>query len=329
MHRTYIVKTVFYMTKSVLLTFPISHAKIFPMKDVIFSKVESFYEIIYRDTPADSQIALHTHDVVEIYLNLAYLPNAIVGNQVCDIPANTLILCPAFCPHKFFSAENSRESAVQSSLLSENSCERYILSVNISWLEHVLPGNKLLCEYLKDTAHPMLLPLDGPTCHALCTLFENYLAIRTPDSFSALAAFFDCMALVDKIILSANHRNNQQELIISGTQKTVNEMISYIDGHLCESLTLADLSAHFFLNPDYISRLFKKHTNTTLSNYITLQKITRAQALLRDGCTIGQVQLATGYSSYAHFLRTFKKHAGIPPGEYQKRHLSIPTAAQS
>ena len=313
------------MIKTVLLTFPNHHAKIFCMKDVIFSKVEPCYEIVYRDTRVDSQMEIYIHDVVEIYLNLSYLPNALIGSQVCAVPANTLILCPAFCPHQFFNARSARQRTSS----KETSYERYILSVNINWLEHVLPENRHFYEALRDASHPMLLPLNEPTCRALCSLFDNYLAVRTQTSFSALAAFFDCMALLDKLILSANHQKQDQELIISSAQKTVNEMISYIDRHISEAITLSDLSAHFFLNPDYISRLFKKHTNMTLSNYITLQKMTHAQKLLRMGHTIEQAQLATGYSSYAHFLRTFKKHTGIPPGEYQKNHIAIPTKAQS
>src|SRR5699024_339329 len=109
---------------------------------------------------------------------------------------------------------------------------------------------------------------------------------------------------------------------LSGTAKTVSEIVDYINSHFCENLTVKEIADHFYLNHDYIARIFKRHVNTTIKNFITIQRITKAQQLLLEGNTITQTQVKTGYTSYEHFFRTFKKITGRTPKEYQKQYFS-------
>ena len=108
---------------------------------------------------------------------------------------------------------------------------------------------------------------------------------------------------------------------ISATQQRINEIISYIQEHIYENLTVGDLAAHFFIHPDYLSRLFKKHAHISVSRYITLQKTATAQSLLREGYTVAQVQEKLGFSSYAYFFKTFQKNTGLSPSKYREQYL--------
>ena len=110
--------------------------------------------------------------------------------------------------------------------------------------------------------------------------------------------------------------NDEVEKRVTGTQQTVNQIIKYINAHLVENLHLTDIAEKFYLTPNHISRIFKKHTNTQISNYIILQRMTKAKQLFREGFTVAEAQIATGYSSYEHFFRTFKKNVGMTPKEY-------------
>lgn len=272
---------------------------------VFYPEMKFTYDIVHRRNICTTPILPHTHDATEIYLNLSSLSNALLGNQVFTATPGTLILIPPFCVHQLFDR-------------TDELYDRYILSVNTAWLESIFPHGAVRYEYLKNGGEPLLLSLSTASLNTLQRSFETLLAFQDSDTFDAMTAFFECMTLVDGIV-QRRSRGNPEGVRISTTQQTVADIIRYLNEHLQESVSLRDLSEHFYLHPDYISRIFKKHTNTTVGSYITLQKMARAQQLLQAGCTVTQAQLMTGYSSYAHFARTFKQQIGIPPGSYRSR----------
>lgn len=58
----------------------------------------------------------------------------------------------------------------------------------------------------------------------------------------------------------------------------------------------------------------------TPANYLTLLRMNAALQLLADKeVSIKNIASELGFADDAHFCRTFKKHYGIAPGEYQKK----------
>ncbi|GIQ68024.1 response regulator [Xylanibacillus composti] len=94
----------------------------------------------------------------------------------------------------------------------------------------------------------------------------------------------------------------------------------YIQTHLNEELNREDLAALVYLNPAYVSRLFKKETGVSLSEYIQTVRMEQAKQLLAESNDkISSVAEAVGYSHFSHFAKLFKKITGITPQEYRKR----------
>lgn len=261
------------------------------------------YDIVHRKDICSIPIQPHTHDATEIYLSLSPLPGVLLGSRVIAVRPGTLIVIPPFCVHRLFDK-------------TDEVYDRYILSVNAAWLDGIFFSQAMRYEYLKAGQQPLLLPLSAALQNLLLQKFEFLLSFPENDTFSAMAAFFDCMALVnDRIQLRDEELS--EGIRVSASQRTVADILRYLNEHIRETVSLRELSEHFYLHPDYISRIFKKHTNTTVGNYITLQKMALARQLLSEGSTVTQTQLMTGYSSYAHFSRTFKQQVGMPPGAYR------------
>lgn len=237
-----------------------------------FPEQNRAYDIVHRKGKHISCVVPHVHDATEIYLNLSFLPNVFLGNQVMAAEPGTLILIPLFQVHQLFDR-------------TDEVYERYILSVSAEWLEHVFPQGNTKYEYLKSGGRPLLLSLSSVALEALRQSLEELLAFGDDFSFEAMACFFGCMEQIDCIVLTKEERKKGAR--ISGVQQTVNDMICYLNEHSERCVTLAELSGQFYLNPDYISRIFKQHTGTTVGSYVTLRKIARARQLLREGALGG------------------------------------------
>lgn len=88
-----------------------------------------------------------------------------------------------------------------------------------------------------------------------------------------------------------------------------------------ESMNRESIANAVFLNPDYLSRLFKHETGQSLSDYILEQRLSLAKSLLvSTNLPISDISLHLGYSSFSYFSRTFKNATGITPMEYRKKH---------
>lgn len=95
-------------------------------------------------------------------------------------------------------------------------------------------------------------------------------------------------------------------------------MLNYIQAGY-KDVTLESMAAHFHLSEPYISKYIKEKSGKTFSEHITLTRLKRAKALLRNGnMTIEHVALSVGYPNVEHFNRTFKKRFGITPGQYRQ-----------
>lgn len=93
----------------------------------------------------------------------------------------------------------------------------------------------------------------------------------------------------------------------------------YMDQHFHENLSRDDLSRLVFLNPDYLSRLFKKERGMSISSYLIHKRIALAKELLATTRTpVSVISSQTGYDNFAYFTKIFKEKTGMSPNEYRK-----------
>ncbi|HZG85424.1 response regulator [Paenibacillus sp.] len=94
----------------------------------------------------------------------------------------------------------------------------------------------------------------------------------------------------------------------------------YIASNIDEDLSRELIAEQVFLNPDYLSRIFKKETNYSISEYILLERIRLAKELLsQTNIPVSAVAVSVGYGNFPHFTRIFKKYAGVGPSEYRNQ----------
>ena len=106
------------------------------------------------------------------------------------------------------------------------------------------------------------------------------------------------------------------------TSRPVSRCIDYINDHLHLKLSLTALAEHVDLNPSYLSRLFKRETGLSVSEYIQTKKIdTAINMLIYSDYTPAQIASVLAFSDQSYFTDVFKKYTGLTPKKYQSLHL--------
>lgn len=95
--------------------------------------------------------------------------------------------------------------------------------------------------------------------------------------------------------------------------------IDYIYDNLHAKIGLEKLAEHVKLSPAYLSRLFKKETGSSVSDYIRRQKLETAKnMLLYSDFKPARIASVLAFPSQSYFNEIFKKYTGMTPGQFRK-----------
>ena len=88
--------------------------------------------------------------------------------------------------------------------------------------------------------------------------------------------------------------------------------------NLPEDLSVDGLAELVELSPFHFSRVFKQTTGMSPLQFVTRERITRAQQLMRETSrSIIDVALEVGYTSPSHFTKVFRRITGMAPNEFR------------
>jgi AraC-like DNA-binding protein len=86
-----------------------------------------------------------------------------------------------------------------------------------------------------------------------------------------------------------------------------------------EDIDSTDIALSADIHPKYAMSVFKKSTGLTLNEYVSLMRLSYAQALLlRDSASVLQVAMASGFGSLSAFNKCFRKVSGVSPSDFKR-----------
>lgn len=104
----------------------------------------------------------------------------------------------------------------------------------------------------------------------------------------------------------------------------VQRMQDYIEAHIAENITLADLAKVSLYSPWYSYRLFTEHVGLTPADYIRKLRLSKSALRLRDfTCRIADVAFEMGFSSVDGYQRAFFREFNCNPREYALRPVPL------
>ena len=100
--------------------------------------------------------------------------------------------------------------------------------------------------------------------------------------------------------------------------KLAGDVANYVRHHLSEPISTEKMAREFYLSRPYLSAKFKRETGETLTDFILREKTEEAKRLLRySDKSASAIGAYLGFSSHGHFIRVFKKYAGVTPNEFR------------
>ncbi len=108
----------------------------------------------------------------------------------------------------------------------------------------------------------------------------------------------------------------------AGFTEPVEAAVDYILRHLHYEISLKEIADHAGLSETYFSALFKKETGETVSTFIQQSRVREAESLLRySEYSLMEIAEYLGFCSQSHFSKTFRRYAGVTPGQYRREHF--------
>lgn len=104
--------------------------------------------------------------------------------------------------------------------------------------------------------------------------------------------------------------------------------LDYIHEHCAATLTVDELSAVRGFRREVFSRKFTRTFGISPKQFLTRALVSRScRLLLKNDCSVREVAARLKFSNEFYFSRFFKKHIGLPPHEFSRKH-SWKTAQQ-
>lgn len=98
----------------------------------------------------------------------------------------------------------------------------------------------------------------------------------------------------------------------------IRKAINYINLNLGEPLSLKYIAEELSVNPSYLSNLFKKEVETTITEYINKSRVKMALKLLNSSdMQVQNISWYVGINDVNYFTKVFKKVIGMTPSEYR------------
>jgi AraC family transcriptional regulator len=140
--------------------------------------------------------------------------------------------------------------------------------------------------------------------------------------YSCGRLYLDCLATALSLYLVCQHSSLSSPS--RGTKGKMppgklKQILLFIDDHLDQDLSLADIAEIAGLSVSYCGMLFREAVGQSIHQYVLRRKVERASWLLKDRkMTISQVALETGFAHQSHLALHMRRLLGTTPNQLRK-----------
>ncbi len=262
----------------------------------------------YHDTGQDALYSRqHVHDdLYEILWCVNGSGSILVGDALYRLEPNRLYFIPSLMLH--YTHPAVPETYVRNKLLFSRSSIRKVLSAC-----NGLP----LLERLERNFWSAECPPE--VSHELEAMFREAVLLNQQED--CMSADIRCAGLLLRLLSYLSDTFVPEGTEVRRTDDLLNKVLTYINLHLCENLTLDQIADYCHISKYHLCHRFREEINMTIMQYIADQRIIAAKiALLETDKSISAVAMENGYANFSHFCSAFRRAEGISPAAFRKQY---------
>ena len=110
-----------------------------------------------------------------------------------------------------------------------------------------------------------------------------------------------------------------ENMINPTVNRVLDDATEYIREHLSEDISIETLTKSINVSKSTLYKCFHELVGCTVSEYVTKQRINKAEQLLNGtDLSVEEISEKVGFSTAAYFTKKFKEHNGITPLKFRK-----------
>jgi AraC-like DNA-binding protein/ligand-binding sensor protein len=139
----------------------------------------------------------------------------------------------------------------------------------------------------------------------------------------------DLLTLLELVAARLAQADERELRPASGeTQVELGRAFTYIEAHLAERLSVADVARATGLSSRSLMRRFRSEIGTSVVEFILNRRMSRARELLRQtDRSCAEIAFECGFGSVQHFNRVFRRFQGTTPTRWRKSAANVVSTA--
>ncbi|MCM3030447.1 MULTISPECIES: AraC family transcriptional regulator [unclassified Niallia] len=148
-------------------------------------------------------------------------------------------------------------------------------------------------------------------------LMKQILDIANASYYSTFSVDYLLTELLIELTEQYSKQLLHQNTISEKTQKFT-QILEWIRVNIHEPLNVREVANTFSMNPDHLTRLFKKNIGMSTIRYIHTLKLNKAKELLcTTNKTIKEIAFELRFDDEKYFMKLFKSYEGITPSKFR------------
>ncbi|WP_071176673.1 helix-turn-helix domain-containing protein [Butyrivibrio hungatei] len=273
--------------------------------------VSSDFEVFFYQDKNFKTLSPHAHDYYECYLFIEgdvtmeiFNPNG--DSSHYEMSPGDLMLVPPGIYHHALMHDSDKDYKRFVFWISKDCCEKLTQeSVDYMYLIQKAEAFKRYIYHLTPASF-----------HLVESKFLRLLEEIAGDRYGSGAirhlCLCDLILTINRIIYEDDHqKSGSEELTL------FQNILSYVETNLEDTLSLDDIARQFFVSKYYIAHLFKDTLGVSLHQYIIKKRLEECRNAITAGSSITTTYEKFGFRDYSSFFKAFKKEYGMSPKEFQ------------